>query len=66
MANQMQLEVILAGNRIATRVFVVRTDGQAYGHMITKFSRMGILPHFLMQDETGKWQLFLYPCFLKY
>ena len=48
MANQMQLEVILAGNRIATRVFVVRTDGQAYGHMITKFSRMGILPHFLI------------------
>ena len=31
---------------------VVRTDGRAvgrsvYGHMITKFSRMGSLPHFL-------------------
>ena len=26
---------------------VVRTDGRAYGHMITKFSRMGRLPHFL-------------------
>ena len=26
---------------------MVRTDGRAYGHMITKFSRMGRLPHFL-------------------
>ena len=31
---------------------MVRTDGQAvgrsvYGHVITKFSRMGSLPHFL-------------------
>ena len=26
---------------------VVRTDGRAYGHVITKFSRMGRLPHFL-------------------
>ena len=25
---------------------VVRTDGRAYGHVITKFSRMGRLPHF--------------------
>ena len=26
---------------------VVRTDGRAvYGHVITKFSRMGSLPHF--------------------
>ena len=26
---------------------VVRTDGRAYGHVMTKFSRMGRLPHFL-------------------
>ena len=26
---------------------VVRTNGRAYGHVITKFSRMGRLPHFL-------------------
>ena len=26
---------------------VVWTDGRAYGHVITKFSRMGRLPHFL-------------------
>ena len=26
---------------------VVRTDGRAYGHVITKFSWMGSLPHFL-------------------
>ena len=26
---------------------VVQTDGRAYGHVITKFSRMGRLPHFL-------------------
>ena len=26
---------------------VVRTDGRAYGHVITKFSQMGRLPHFL-------------------
>ena len=26
---------------------VVRTDGRAYGHVITKFSRMGRLPDFL-------------------
>ena len=26
---------------------VVRTDGRAYGHVITKFSRIGRLPHFL-------------------
>ena len=26
---------------------VVRTDGGPYGHVITKFSRMGRLPHFL-------------------
>ena len=26
---------------------VVRTDGRAYGHVITKFSRMGRLQHFL-------------------
>ena len=26
---------------------VVRTDGRAYGHVITKFSRIGGLPHFL-------------------
>ena len=26
---------------------VVRTDGRAYGHAITKFSRMGRLPYFL-------------------
>ena len=26
---------------------VVRTDGWAYSHVITKFSRMGRLPHFL-------------------
>ena len=26
---------------------VVRTDGRAYGHVITKFSGMGRLPHFL-------------------
>ena len=26
---------------------VVRIDGRAYGHVITKFSRMGRLPHFL-------------------
>ena len=26
---------------------VVRTDGRAYGYVITKFSRMGRLPHFL-------------------
>ena len=25
----------------------VRTDGRAYGHVITKFSRMGRLPAFL-------------------
>ena len=27
---------------------VVQTDGRAYGHVITKFSRMGRLPHFLI------------------
>ena len=26
---------------------VVQTDGRAYGHVITKFSRIGSLPHFL-------------------
>ena len=26
---------------------VMRTDGRAYGHVITTFSRMGRLPHFL-------------------
>ena len=26
---------------------VVRMDGRAYGHVITKFSRIGSLPHFL-------------------
>ena len=26
---------------------VVRTDARGYGHVITKFSRMGRLPHFL-------------------
>ena len=26
---------------------VVRTDGRAGGHVITKFSRMGSLPHFV-------------------
>ena len=26
---------------------VVRTDDRAYGHVITKFSRMGRLPHFI-------------------
>ena len=26
---------------------MVRTDGRAQGHVITKFSRMGRLPHFL-------------------
>ena len=26
---------------------VVRTDDRVYGHMITKFSRMGRLPYFL-------------------
>ena len=26
---------------------MVRADGRAYGHVITKFSRMGRLPHFL-------------------
>ena len=26
---------------------VVRMDGRAHGHVITKFSRMGRLPHFL-------------------
>ena len=26
---------------------MVRTDGRAYVHVITKFSRMGRLPHFL-------------------
>ena len=26
---------------------VVRTDGRAHGHVITKFSWMGRLPHFL-------------------
>ena len=30
---------------------VVRTDGRSvYGHVITKFSRMGSLPHFLTHD----------------
>ena len=28
---------------------VVRTDGRAYGHVITKISRMGRLPNFLIQ-----------------
>ena len=31
---------------------VVRTDGQAYGHVITKFSRMGRLPYFLTHGAT--------------
>ena len=26
---------------------VVRMDGRAYSHLITKFSQMGRLPHFL-------------------
>ena len=31
---------------------VVRTDGRAYGHVITKFSWMGRLPHFLSHGAT--------------
>ena len=35
---------------------VVRTDrrsfGRTYGHVITKISRMGILPHFLRNGAT--------------
>ena len=31
---------------------MVRTDGQAYGHVITKFSRMGRLPYFLTHGAT--------------
>ena len=36
---------------------VVRTDGRArgrsvYGHVITKFSRMGSLPHFLTHSAS--------------
>ena len=39
---------------------VVRTDGRAYGHVITKFSRMGRLPHFLRYGAPLKFrQLFL-------
>ena len=30
-----------------TGMSVVQTDGRAYGHVVTKFSRMGRLPHFL-------------------
>ena len=33
--------------RLIVGVPVVRTDGRAYGHVITKFSRIGGLPHFL-------------------
>ena len=32
---------------------VVRTDGRAYGHVITKFSWMGRLPHFLSYGAPG-------------
>ena len=31
---------------------VVRTDGRAYGHVITKISRMGRLLNFLTQDAS--------------
>ena len=33
--------------RVNIGIPVVQRDGRAYGHMITKFSRMGRLPHFL-------------------
>ena len=32
---------------------VGRTDFRAYGHVITKISRMGILPHFLRYEATS-------------
>ena len=31
---------------------MVRTNGWAYGHVITKISRMGGLPHFLRYGAT--------------
>ena len=33
---------------------VVRTDGRAYGHVITKFSRMGRLLYLLDQNGYSK------------
>ena len=33
---------------------VVRTDARAYGHVITKFSRMGRLPHYLSYGAPSK------------
>ena len=46
---------------------VVRTDGRAggrlvYGHVITKFSRMGSLPHFVTH---GARELRYYFCYLQ-
>ena len=35
-----------------TGIPVVWTDGRAYGHVITKISRMGRLPHFLRYGAT--------------
>ena len=32
---------------------VVRTDGRAYSHVITKFPRMGRLPHFLSYGASS-------------
>ena len=53
---------------------VVRTDGRAggrlvYGHVITKFSRMGSLPHFLTHGAPLRAlrarELRYYFCYLK-
>ena len=40
--------------RVNIGIPVVQTDGRAYGHMITKFSRMGRLPHFLIYGAPLK------------
>ena len=40
--------------RLNIGVPVVRTDGRAYGHTITKFFWMGRFPHFLSYGATSR------------
>ena len=40
---------------------VVRMDGRAYGHLITTFSRIGRLPHFLSYGAPSVGSSFLCP-----
>ena len=46
-AHQNNLELHLGCHTCYIGMPVVRMDGWVYGHVITKFSRMGRLPHFL-------------------